>query len=109
TELTKRLTVQGEGEHNLVDSGSLQNHYACESNILENYIGILEFHELIGTSKDNTTVETKAILTDLKNESLFDYVETEYPIYQRTFFISKSSVERFFMDYILMDDVEGVV
>src|SRR5699024_11669769 len=54
-------------------------------------------------------VETKAILTDLKNEFLFDYVETEYPIYQRTFFISKSSVERFFRDYILMDDVESVV
>jgi len=107
--LIKRGIVQGEDENNLVDIGSLQNHYAFESNILENYIGILEFHELIGTSKDNTTVETKAILTDLKNEFLFDYVETEYPIYQRTFFISKSSVERFFRDYILMDDVESVV
>lgn len=107
--LIRQGIVQGNEDEKLVDVESLKEHYDFESNITENYMSISKFHELLGTNKDTTSAEFKEIIIDLEARFLFDYVETEYPINKRTFFISKSSVERFLGSYISMDEVESVV
>ncbi|UYY98659.1 hypothetical protein OJ967_25455 [Peribacillus frigoritolerans] len=101
--------VRGNEDDKVVDIESLKKYVEFESNILENFMGIAEFHELLGTNRDTTAVEFKEILKGLEAAFSFDYVETEYSIYHRTFFISKSSVERFLRNYVSMDEVESVV
>ena len=107
--LIQHGVVQGDKENKVVDIESLKKYIEFESNILENYMSVVEFHELLGTSMDINGVRIKEFFKVSEAEFSFDYVETEFPIYNRTFFISKSSVERFLRDYISMNEVESIV
>ncbi|MFS1517386.1 hypothetical protein V1503_13120 [Bacillus sp. SCS-151] len=109
TRLIKYGVVQGDENDKLVDINSLKDYVEFESNILEEYMNLVEFHELLGTSVEIRSDKMKDILSGLRTEFIFDYVETEFPIYNRKFFINKSSVERFLRAYISVDEVKSVV
>lgn len=98
--------VQGNENERLVDIDSLKEHYEFEKNIIKNYMSIKEFHVLLGTNSDTTSGEMKSIITSLEKQFYFDYIETEYPVNNRKFFISRLSVENFLKNYISIDEVE---
>ncbi|MGO3724924.1 MAG: hypothetical protein ACTJGC_12855 [Staphylococcus equorum] len=104
--LIKLEIVKGDETKKMVNIESLERYYNYESNIIDRYMTILDFHELLGTNKDTTAAELKTILFDIEKQYSFEYIETNYPINKRKFFISKSSVEQFFKKYVSMDYIK---
>lgn len=104
--LIKLGIVKGDESKKMVNIKSLERYYDYESNIIESYMTILDFHEQLGTNKDTTAAELKTILLDIAKQYSFEFIETCYPINKRKFFVSKWSVEQFFKKYVSMNYIK---
>lgn len=93
------------GSDDEVDIESLKEYFVFSSNIKKNYMTISEFSKSL---KLNSHLPAyKKALKKMGAECPFDYVVTEHPINSAHFFISKSSVERFLIDYIPVEEIKN--
>lgn len=102
----KKLIQKGivKGNNQEVDISSLEEYIAYCSDIRENYISIVELAKLF----EATDVKHfRKSFNKLGIESPFDCVILDYRINLQNFYISKSSVESFFKEYISIKEVES--
>lgn len=106
----KRLIHLGlvNGDVNEVEVESLNKYLAYETNIIENYISIKEFVEVLGIKFTYDVIASlKRRLKELGSHSPFECINVEYQINQQTFFITKLSVEKFLKEYIPLHEVKN--
>ena len=103
--------INGDGieSDNEVDIDSLKEYLAYESNIIENYISLKEFAAVLGiqTITEETMKSLRKSLNKLGSDSPFECIDVAPSINHQYRFISKSSVERFFKDYILLEELKS--
>ncbi|MCZ0871247.1 hypothetical protein [Peribacillus sp. AS_2] len=101
----KRLINAGvlNGNDEEVDLDSLKEYEVFESNVLENYMPIKEFGKLLNLTK---WTPLKEFIRKLENPFSFDYIDLAYTINRQSFYVSKTSVDKFFRNYI---DVKVVI
>lgn len=100
--------INGDANANEVDIESLKEYLAYEYNIIENYMSHREFAAVLGIKiTDDSMRGLRKSMNKLGSNSPFECIELGFPINRQTHFISKSSVERFFKDYIPVEELKS--
>ena len=110
TSKIKRLIYLGliNGNANEVDIESLKKYLTYETNIVENYMSLKEFTNLLEIKNtDDRMRRLRISLNKLGSDSPFEFIVVDFPINLQYFFITKSSVERFLKDYIPVEELKS--